>query len=1023
MQMIDRNSPKTFLSGLVAILILVGLTVVPESAAQADPVAAFPGAEGFGTSTIGGRGGLVIKVTNTNDSGPGSLREALENHSGPRIVVFDTGGLITLSDSIKITDPFVTIAGQTAPGDGIAIRSAPLIVATHDVIIRNLRFRVGDLEDGAASTSRDGITISTTYADSDVYNVVVDHSSISWGVDENLSTWTSSGQSYLTRDITIQRSISSEALDNSIHIDEGDSGPGPHSMGALLGRNGFNMSFHHNLLAHNKDRNPRVSGITDAEVVNNVIYNWGGGPTKVSDHKNVVHILNNYYKPGSDSLDRDIQFSSSGIDPDTRIYVDGNYVDPIPGETRDVDSNEERCTASENDLIVRYASGWCDASPPSYRALVAQFASPLTTVQSAAGAYTEVLNDVGATVPALDSVDSRIIGEVQSRTGGIIDSQAERASDPTCVPQDPDCGWQVYDAGSAPVDTDGDGMPDTWESSEGLDTEIDDSALDADGDGYTNIEEYINNFFGEATEPEPDSTAPVIMLLGDAVVAHDVGTSYVDAGAIATDGVDGDITSEMTTMNPVDVNVVGDYAVSYNVSDAAGNSAIEVIRTVSVVVSPPAPEIFEARISSGDDDSEERGTNGRISLTSSDLELVEDGYKGAQTVGLRFSAVNVPNGASITAAHVQFVADEYDSETTTLTLTAEDVDSSAALTKADYDLSTRTRTAASISWAPDAWSTNDIVDTPDMSAMIQEVVGRGAWVEGNPMTIIVQGAGKRVAEAYNGESESAALLHIEYAMDAPVITLVGESEVTIDLGSTYTDAGAIAFDVADGDLTPLIVTLNPVDTGAEATYYVTYDVTDADGNAASQGVRTVHVVDPTAVVHTFEVRISEDEDDSEESLSDGDVSRWSSDLELVREGSESQIVGLRFATVDVPQGATITHATITFVADEYDSETTSLVIRAEDVDSSAALVSTDFDLSTKGTTAASASWDPPAWSTGDVATSSDIAGVIQEIVDRSGWASNNPITILITGSGKRVAESYDGSSQDAALLHIEYTTN
>lgn len=462
---------------------------------------AFPGAEGFGTETIGGRGGVVIKVTNTNDSGAGSLRDALENVSGPRIVVFDTGGLITLSESIRITDPYVTIAGQTAPGDGIAIRSAPLVVATHDVIIRNLRFRVGDLADGSDPTSRDGITISTSGGNSDVYNVVVDHSSVAWGVDENVSTWSSSNNGFITHDVTIQRSITGEALNDSIHVDEGTSGTAPHSMGALLGRDGYNISFHHNLLAHNHDRNPRISGIIGAEVVNNVIYNWGDGPAKISGDENVVHVINNYFKPGQDSAERDIQLSSGSIDPGTRLYVSGNYVDPVPGETRTLDSNEARDTDSENDVVVRYAPGWSDPVPPSFRALTPQFTSPLATVDSALVAYSNVLADVGATLPFHDSVDARLLSEVQNRTGGIIDSQNERG------------GWQLYELGTPLPDSDGDGMPDTWEADNGTDPTVDDSAFDINDDGYSNIENYINGLFdsdsGDTAGPEASLTAPV----------------------------------------------------------------------------------------------------------------------------------------------------------------------------------------------------------------------------------------------------------------------------------------------------------------------------------------------------------------------------------------------------------------------------------------------------------------------------------------------------------------------------------
>lgn len=184
-----------------------------------DPLKAFPGAEGFGTDTPGGRGGTVIKVTNLNNSGAGSLRAALEA-SGPRIVVFDVAGVIQLDERIEITEPFITIAGQTAPGDGIAIKGSPIDIQTHDVIIRGLRLRIGD-GSGDPPGSRDGITLGPPWSNPgnvEVYNVVIDHCSISWAIDENISSAPDgSGTSGQIYDITISNSIISEALDDSIH--------------------------------------------------------------------------------------------------------------------------------------------------------------------------------------------------------------------------------------------------------------------------------------------------------------------------------------------------------------------------------------------------------------------------------------------------------------------------------------------------------------------------------------------------------------------------------------------------------------------------------------------------------------------------------------------------------------------------------------------------------------------------------------------------------------------------------------
>ncbi len=221
-------------------------------------IPAFPGAEGFGSLTPGGRGGVVYAVTSLSDeNSPGTLRHGV-SLTGPRTIVFRVAGDINLEDHIPIENPFITIAGQTAPGDGITLRGAGLRVKTHDVVIRGIRIRVGD-EGGATPVSRDAIEISAP-----ANNVIVDHCSFSWAIDENGSTFEP------VSDVTFQWCIFSEGLMNSIHPE------GPHSMGMLLAKDQASMfSIHHNLFLHNNARNPQVADLGTAEIINNLMYDWG----------------------------------------------------------------------------------------------------------------------------------------------------------------------------------------------------------------------------------------------------------------------------------------------------------------------------------------------------------------------------------------------------------------------------------------------------------------------------------------------------------------------------------------------------------------------------------------------------------------------------------------------------------------------------------------------------------------------------------------------------------------------------
>jgi parallel beta-helix repeat protein len=407
---------------------------------------AFPGAEGFGAYAAGGRGGRVIEVTNLDDSGAGSLRAAVAA-SGPRIVVFRVGGTIELETLLAINNPYITIAGQSAPGGGIAIKnsatntSGALAIDTHDVVLRYLRVRPG------AGNHQDALTIRAGS------NIIVDHCSFAWAVDEGVNTW--QGPS----NISIQWTIIAEGLHRSTHYE------GPHSMGLFLGsEKSRNISVHHNLLAHNNQRNPAIKTAGTVDVVNNVVYNWGvGQPTAwVGDKfgRIPLNFVGNYYKPGPDSDTSKHAVLVREYGHGFALFVEGNL-------------GPHRPTLAQPDHAIVAPNG------RKYLVRTRNEAPPVATT-SASEALALVLESAGATLPQRDAVDARIVSDVRASTGRIIDNPAQVG------------GWPVLAAGVPPPDTDRDGMPDDWERARGLDPRRDDSRDDRDGDGYTNVEEYLN---------------------------------------------------------------------------------------------------------------------------------------------------------------------------------------------------------------------------------------------------------------------------------------------------------------------------------------------------------------------------------------------------------------------------------------------------------------------------------------------------------------------------------------------------
>lgn len=432
----------------------------------------FPTAEGYGRFAIGGRGGRVFHVTNLKDSGPGSLREAVEA-KGPRTVVFDVSGLISLKSKLvfKKENEFLTIAGQTAPGKGICIRNYTFGgLGARDTIIRYMRLRLGDL----AEKTMDGMGLAGSN------HSIVDHCSISWTIDEGFS-------SRGAKNITFQRNIISEALNIANHK-KYQKGKG-HGFAASIG--GDVGSFHHNLLAHNAGRNWSLAGGVNqanrhsgkVDIRNTVVYNWVHRTTDGGAQQ--VQFINNYYKPGPASkifTYLNPQFENPAFGPQ-KYYVLGNVVEGH--------SDAEGPVGPFKGIKVRGTQ----LAPVT---LSSRFFNPYVQTHSINDIFDEVLSNVGCNFPAQDDHDKRVINETMNGTAmyhgsisglpGIPDSQKDVG------------GWEEYQEIHRPGDwdTDQDGMPNHWEIKIGLNPDNpQDGNQDRNSDGYTNLEEYLGWLVGE----------------------------------------------------------------------------------------------------------------------------------------------------------------------------------------------------------------------------------------------------------------------------------------------------------------------------------------------------------------------------------------------------------------------------------------------------------------------------------------------------------------------------------------------
>lgn len=444
---------------------------------------AFPSAEGFGRYVTGGRGGRVIYVTNLNDSGPGSFRAAVEE-SGPRFILFRISGTIALKSKLNIRNGDLTIAGQTAPGDGITLKDYPVVVQADNVIIRFLRFRMGDSADQEADALEGRF----------VKDIMIDHCSMSWSTDECVSF-------YANENTTVQWCIISESLKNSVHE------KGSHGYGGIWG--GKNASFHHNLLAHHDSRNPRFGERADeafaleglVDMRNNVIYNWGNNSAYGGEAMN-INIVNNYYKPGPATpggskrgrifaIDKSQTEGSEVYGIWGKYYISGNVVEGVSEATEDNwnygvynqfhSSNGEVSEKEKEEMRLE--------NPHDIHGNM--------VTHTAEEALEYVLDYAGASL-ARDIVDERVVDNVRKgdytyegslgSTNGIIDRPDDVG------------GWPNLETLDPPLDSSGDGMTDEWKISNNMDPEKYEANENYLSTAYDNVEVYINSLVTDIME-------------------------------------------------------------------------------------------------------------------------------------------------------------------------------------------------------------------------------------------------------------------------------------------------------------------------------------------------------------------------------------------------------------------------------------------------------------------------------------------------------------------------------------------
>jgi pectate lyase len=468
-----RIKDQTMLRTLTIILTILATAgclanspVAQQDAPATRTILAFPGAEGYGRFARGGRGGDIYHVTNLNDSGPGSFREGIDSAKGPRTIVFEVSGTIELKSKLRIQTKGLTIAGQTAPGDGITFKDNTLSFSkASDIIVRYIRVRLGD-KNKPRPSGPDAVAVDNCD------NLIFDHVSTSWGIDGNQDTGN-------CKNYTFQWSILSEGLHNSLHH------KGAHGMCGSFRKQESNITIHHSIFASSRSRHPSLSGNQNEpnwiiDFRNNIVYNWSaGGTANVGDAQ--LNLINNIFRPGPETgttlpiaMKCHTAYAAHG-------YMSGNVFDERPELTANNYAAIDMVRWAHNYKYLGTLDHWkvdkvFDTGPNA------------PTTHSAEEARRLVLARAGASL-VRDAVDKRLMNDIKNRTGKLLDSQDEVG------------GWPKLKSKPAPKDSDRDGMTDAWETANNLDPKNPaDRNGDADNDGYTNLEEYLNSLCPQLKE-------------------------------------------------------------------------------------------------------------------------------------------------------------------------------------------------------------------------------------------------------------------------------------------------------------------------------------------------------------------------------------------------------------------------------------------------------------------------------------------------------------------------------------------
>jgi len=539
---------------------------------------AFPGAEGYGRFAQGGRGGSVYHVTSLEDDPanpqPGTLRYGVTKVSGPRTIVFDVAGVIEIKDRLTCTDPFITVAGQTAPGKGIVMTEHPFGFAS-DGIFRFLRLRLGKhLDKNGKTITLDGMGAAGCD------NTIIDHCSVGWTIDEAFSSRNG-------KNISFQHNLISETLNKAGHQNYTDA---EHGYAATIGGN--TGSFHHNLLAHNEGRNWSMGGGLDGagyyagrlDLFNNVVYNWGKRACDGGAHE--VNFVGNYYKMGPATtrkylLSADLEGTGKGTQS---YFVKGNIRENFNG-TCDLKTDElkgdkgERITDEEGETY-RYTTK--NNQVVNWKVFTDKpFFPSFANVESAEAAYHNVLSNVGANQPQIDEHDKRMINEtlngtykyVGSRTGkkGIIDDNNDSGNDALKEYEG------VNETRPANWDTDQDGMPDWYEKLTGSNPDVADNNDIANKDGYTRLEEYLN--FMAESRIGTKAGGKITINLADHFAGYGKNATYsikaFDEAKTAVSGSKATVRLAKETSN-------GIYTLKVTASDSKDNAQLE--KTIYVIV-------------------------------------------------------------------------------------------------------------------------------------------------------------------------------------------------------------------------------------------------------------------------------------------------------------------------------------------------------------------------------------------------------------------------------------------------------